>query len=134
MNTRKTAVTVIAVVLFGAFALTACSSAPPPPPVVGAQPNQCIARMTAARDEVLPVVEANLTCVTDADCVTVGFGTRCFDSCTRNVNTKGAEAVRQAEAHVNETICKTFKEDGCTFDVPPCAPPRPPKCTAGKCG
>jgi hypothetical protein len=131
MNPRKTVAAFVVLAVFGASALTACSSVPAPNAV--AQPNACAARGTDARHEVAPVVEANLACTADADCVTVPMTTRCFDACTRTVNTKGADAVRQAEAHVDATICKTFKEDGCTFIVPPCTAPRPPKCTEGKC-
>ncbi len=114
-----------------ALALAACG--PASPPAAAPAGSTCAERTRSARSEVLAVLGANLACASDADCVAVGVGSACFDACSHAGNAKGASAVRDAAAKVDSTICATFKQDGCRFDVPPCAPPRAPRCNQGKC-
>jgi hypothetical protein len=139
-TTSKSIRAITAVLLLAAAALTACSAAPPPEPHtsepggVAGHATSCDARAEQGKSEVLPVVEQNRACTSDADCVTINVGTNCFDVCSRAVNKQGAAAVEKAEAQVNATTCATYKADGCKLIPPPCMAPAPAKCNAGKCG
>jgi hypothetical protein len=120
-----------AVVTFGALAVAACRPAAPP---VAAAGSTCEDRTRRAAHEVLAVVDANRVCIADSDCVAVGVASTCFDVCLRAVSTRGVEAVRDAEANVDSTVCATFKQDGCVSTPPPCLALPSPKCVKGQCG
>jgi len=123
------------------LALAACGPATPPaaappgatPPAATPTGGTCAERTTRAAKEVIAVLNANLACTADADCVSTGVGSVCFDACSHAVSARGREAVRDASAKVDSTTCATFKQDGCRFDVPPCSPPSAPHCNHGKC-
>jgi hypothetical protein len=113
--------------------LAACG---PSVPAATAAPAGASCKETAdrGRDEVLAVVNQSLNCAADADCTVTSIGAACFDVCSRAVSTKLLPAVQAAMADVDSTTCATYKQDGCRFDVPPCAPPMAPRCVNGKCG
>jgi hypothetical protein len=81
----------------------------------------------------LAVAQANLACSSDADCVSVPVGATCFDACTRSVNQTGKGAVERASTLVEASECKAFTDAKCPLIAPPCAPPGPPRCNAGRC-
>lgn len=107
----------------------ACGSSEPAP----SKGDTCTTASNAARERVGKVVEENLACSADADCVSVPFGATCFDSCTRAVNQTGKGAVDRAATLVEASECKQFHDAGCKVVVPPCAPPTEAKCVQGKC-
>jgi hypothetical protein len=94
---------------------------------------KCDTRRASAMDSIQRVIDANNTCASDTDCVVVEFQSGCFDACTRSVNRAGKSAVAAAIANVDQSDCSTYVSDGCTRDVPPCAPPTSPKCVSGQC-
>jgi hypothetical protein len=49
------------------------------------------------------------------------------------VNHTGVAAVNAAIAKVNAGPCATFGSEGCQVEIPPCTPPQPASCNAGKC-
>ena len=93
----------------------------------------CGAASAQAEASVQSVADGNLTCLTDADCTVVTFAALCFDACTRVVNQTGVDAVNAAIAKVNAGPCATFASEGCQVERPPCVPPQPARCNAGKC-
>lgn len=108
-------------------ALVGCGEAQSP------QGDVCATSGAEARARVEHVVNESLACSSDTDCFTVPFSAGCFDSCTVNVNLMGKTAVDRAEALVEAGECKTFDDAGCKLEHPPCAPPTPPMCVAGRC-
>ncbi|WP_394846584.1 hypothetical protein LZC95_03865 [Pendulispora brunnea] len=82
--------------------------------------DSCDGRRETARKRVQDAVEYHLQCSSDTDCTQVEFATRCFDSCTRAVNTQGVSAVREAIARVDQTVCATYEQDHCPLVHPPC--------------
>ncbi len=126
------AVAVAGLFALGSLVLSGCGAgAPPAPGAPGAA--SCAERTNRARSDVLAVVEQHRACSSDADCVSVGVGSACFDACSRAVSASGVQAVRDAAAEADRTTCAGFKQDGCRFDVPPCAPPMAPRCRQGAC-
>ena len=114
-----------------ALLLTACGSSPPaskPPNTQSCEAIQADARSTLAK-----VVDENRACTKDEDCVTVGFGASCFDSCTRAVNLAGKGAVDRVSTLVEASECKPFLANTCKLEIPPCAPQPSSKCVSGKC-
>lgn len=95
--------------------------------------NACEDAPRAAQDEVQPVLEAHRACSADADCVVIPNGTSCFDSCTTVIAKEGATVVQAAYDHASATKCGPFTQAGCKVIPPPCAPPQPPRCQAGRC-
>jgi hypothetical protein len=93
----------------------------------------CGAASSQAEASVQSAVDGNITCSTDADCTVVTFAALCFDACTRVVNHTGVAAVNAAIAKVNAGPCATFGSEGCQVEIPPCTPPQPASCNAGKC-
>ena len=93
----------------------------------------CEALTEAAVEDVLEVVDANLSCTVDGDCVVVGINGGCFDVCSRAVAAGGAEAVSSAIDDARGTHCADFDAQSCQFIVPPCAPPGEPRCVEGRC-
>ncbi|HEY8077841.1 MAG TPA: hypothetical protein VIF62_27130 [Labilithrix sp.] len=120
--------------LFSAFALlaTACATASAPPVETTAAPS-CDDLAGAARKEVSSAIESHAACTQDSDCVETALAASCFDSCSRVVASSGAFDVKAARAKVDDAQCKEFAARGCKMIVPPCAPPRPPRCNAGAC-
>jgi hypothetical protein len=96
--------------------------------------NDCSQLAKPASDKVLSVIEANRACSVDADCMTIALNSACFDQCSASIASSGRDAVDQALAGVGPNECKDFTAAGCKVIAPPCEPPMPPKCTAGKCG
>lgn len=115
-----------------ALVVSGCSSSPTPGST-GSTGDACTSSANAARERVLSVVEQNRACASDADCVTVNVNATCFDACTRTVNQAGKGAVDRASTLVEASECKAFGDAKCKLEVPPCAPPAPPHCNAGKC-
>lgn len=103
------------------------SSAPPS----GA--SSCDALAASARSEVQAAIDANGACTADADCIDTGFSAACFDACARAVAQRGKSAVEAAKARVDAAQCASFSAQGCKLIAPPCLPPEPPACVAGRC-
>jgi hypothetical protein len=101
----------------------------------GATPGDDVCEVSAneARARVRTVIDANATCSTDAECVTVPNAASCFDACFTATNTVGKGAVDRATTVVEASECKIFNESGCKLITPPCVPPSQPRCEGGKC-
>jgi hypothetical protein len=93
----------------------------------------CEERRSTAMNDVQAAIDANRQCATDADCTTIAFATNCFDACSRAVSTSGKQAIEASIQKANETVCATYKQDGCSFIVPPCVPPTAPVCKQSFC-
>lgn len=94
----------------------------------------CNAHVDAARGKLQAVLDANMACTTDADCVVVAFGASCFDSCSRVMAASGKAAYDAEGQAVNAGACKAYTDDGCPpMIAPPCAPPADPTCKQGRC-
>jgi len=94
----------------------------------------CGELQSAAREGIAKAIEANLTCTKDTDCETVAFSSRCFDSCTRVIGASGQGAYESAVTSANAGKCAEYETKACPKPtIPPCAPPEPPACLAGKC-
>ena len=118
---------------FSAFAVTACASASNNAPVETTSAPSCEDLATAARKEVSSAIESHAACTQDSDCALDALSAACFDSCSRVVASSGVADVKAARARVNDAQCKEFLARGCKVLVPPCAPPRQPRCNAGAC-
>ena len=112
--------------------LGACSDAAAPATAPGSN-DQCMAPVKAAQEHLGKVIEENRSCESDTDCVTIGFGASCFDSCARAVNQVGKGAYDRELTLVEASDCKLFHDDGCKTISPPCSPPNPPKCVQKLC-
>lgn len=113
---------------------SSCAADPQPDPAAVSTPEgDCDASTDAARTRVTKVVEENLACSADADCVRVEVRASCFDACSASVNLTGKGAVDRASTLVEAAECKKFNEEGCKLTIPPCAPPQPAHCVGGKC-
>ncbi len=112
--------------------VAACATAAPPP-VETTSATSCSELAAAARAEVASAIESHASCKTDADCVETSLSASCFDSCARVVASTGTGEVADAKARVDGAQCKKFAEQGCKVLIPPCAPPRAPRCNAGAC-
>lgn len=111
-----------------------CAAEPRPDAAAVTTPEgDCNASTEAARTRVVNVVEENLTCTADTDCVRVEVRASCFDACSSSVNLTGKGAVDRASTLVEAAECKKFNEAGCKLTIPPCAPPQPVRCVSGKC-
>ena len=99
----------------------------------GGSSGTCDGRRDSASSEIAAVIEANGACEKDADCQSIAFQSNCFDSCTRAINVSGVSAVDAAISKANAGTCANYKEDGCSVVIPPCVPPTPPTCVAGRC-
>jgi hypothetical protein len=117
--------------LLALLALWGCSASEDKAP--GVAGDTCKASGSAARERVMAVVAANLSCGNDSDCVTINVNATCFDGCSQNVNLTGKGAVDRASTLVEASECKAFAASHCTLTSPPCAPPAPPHCVSGKC-
>lgn len=94
----------------------------------------CTSKPDEARARLTRVIEANASCSTDADCVTVGFSSSCFDSCMRAMAASGQAAYEAALGEANAKECAEYVDAGCPAPVhPPCEPPSPATCTEGVC-
>lgn len=112
----------------------ACTATPAANTPGGTEDPRCGESTNAARARLESVIDANMTCKTDADCTTVGFGASCFDSCSRTIGTSGVDAYKAEIGAVNAKECKAYDDAGCLPMVaPPCAPPEAPACKEGKC-
>jgi hypothetical protein len=115
----------------------ACASTPGPNPSGGVANNgasTCGDSRSKATDKLQAVVDANLACTKDEDCVTIDFGASCFDACTRTIAKSGQGAFDAARGEVDQNECKAYKDAACPNVVPPpCAPPQPVACKEGKC-
>ena len=94
---------------------------------------ECSAHAKPASDKVRAVIDANLGCTVDDDCMTIAVSSACFDQCSSTVAKSGRAAVEKALADVSTNECKAFADAGCKVIIPPCAPPSAPVCRAGKC-
>ena len=90
----------------------------------------CQSLSRPATDQVLAEIEQHLSCVADADCISIAVASACFDPCTRAVNQAGVNAVKSALANAD---CREFIAADCSVIPPPCAPPAPPVCNQGHC-
>jgi hypothetical protein len=125
---------VLGLTTFTALLLAACGPAAPVVTPAGAPvASSCKDRSALGIKEVLAVVEQSLACTTDADCTVTPIGSACFDVCSRAVSVKALPAVKDAMSRVDATTCATYKQDGCRFDVPPCAPPTAARCVERAC-
>jgi hypothetical protein len=109
----------------------ACGSGDAPPNA--GTPSDCEGASAAARDRVVAVASANVSCSADADCTRMDVRASCFDSCSWPVNLTGKGAVDRANTIVEAAECKAFNHAGCRLTVPPCAPPTPVACVTGVC-
>ena len=123
-----------------AAALAACATTAPPDATPAAttattssSSTSCDALAGSARDEVAAAIASHAACTSDADCVETSLGASCFDSCSRGVAANGLADVAAAKSRVNAAACAEFTARGCKVTVPPCAPPRAPRCVAGAC-
>ena len=115
-----------------ASVLAACGSSPPASKPSGNQ--TCEAIQADARSTLAKFVDENRACKQDADCVVVGFGASCFDSCTRAIAGDRKADYEAAATNVNAGACATYSKQSCpAHTVPPCAPPSAPTCNAGMC-
>ncbi len=110
----------------------ACATASNAPVETTSAPS-CDDLANAARKEVSSAIVSHAACTQDSDCVEEALSASCFDSCARGVASSGLSDVKAARARVNDAQCKEFLARGCKVLVPPCAPPRPPRCHAGAC-
>lgn len=120
---------------FCILGLAACSAEPAqmPSSATGGGAS-CTQSADAARHKVQVAIDANRACTTDADCTLVPAATSCFDSCTDVIAIGGEAAVEQSKASAEASECKAFAAAGCKLIAPPCVPPIPPTCRAGRCG
>lgn len=103
-------------------------------PADGGSTSSCTEIASAARSEVSGVIDDHQDCQNDTDCVAIALSVSdCFDSCTRVVAASGQADVEAAKTKVAGAQCANFKAKGCTFEVPPCAPPGPVHCVQTKC-
>lgn len=109
---------------------SASSSPAPTAPAAGGASCQVLAQ--AAKAKVVPRIEQSRACSADADCVTIGVATRCFDMCTRAIAVSGKAAVSAALADADAS-CAEFIAAGCKAVIPPCLPPPNATCVQGKC-
>jgi hypothetical protein len=94
----------------------------------------CSDDIEAARSSIAAVIDANQSCTQDADCIIVGLGAGCFDSCQRFLGSSGKAAYEQAVAAADAGKCQEYKAAGCPRVIPPpCAPLPPASCRAGHC-
>jgi len=93
----------------------------------------CEARRESAQAEIAAVIAAHQACEQDADCQSIAFQSGCFDSCSRAVNASGVANVATAIDKVNASTCANYQSDGCRVEIPPCVPPMPNQCIAGRC-
>ena len=108
----------------------ACGSSPE---AKSSSVTECSAQAKPASDKVRAVIDANLACKVDDDCMTLAVSSSCFDQCTSAIAKSGRAAVDKALADVSANECKAFADAGCKVVIPPCAPPSPPVCRDGKC-
>ncbi len=95
-----------------------------------ADPARCSALARPAIDQALAEIAKHTACTTDADCVSIGVGSACFDVCNRAVSKSDVDAVNGL---LSKADCQQFQAAGCRVTPPPCAPPQPPKCSQGHC-
>ena len=96
-------------------------------------PMTCEALASKAKSELDAVLKAYTACDTADDCTRVEYATDCFSACTRPLAKKGVEPYAAAKKSANGNECKVFKDQKCTFAVPPCVAPLPPKCNNHIC-
>jgi hypothetical protein len=113
--------------------LVACKASAPASHPFHEGPPSCDDFRQAALSSVEQVIEAHLTCTTDADCTTVALAADCFDACSRSVNVGGKGDLLAAKERVNGAECHEFEERRCSVVPPPCVAPRLPRCQAGSC-
>ena len=90
----------------------------------------CADLATAAQSGIAAVLEENLACVVDDDCVSIFFGSAgCAYPCSVLTNDAGVSAVREAAA----LFCQPFDAHGCKDPEVPCAGPPPSICAGGTC-
>lgn len=92
----------------------------------------CTTRRNTANNAVDTAIKANLACSSDADCTLVFKGTQCAGACQAAVNKTGEAAVKAVIADVNATICNNYRQDGCPYASPSCAPVTA-KCVQQQC-
>jgi hypothetical protein len=120
--------------LIAVLSAVSCAAEPQPDAAsVGMPEGDCNASTEAAKARVTKVVQENLACSADTDCVRVEVRASCFDACSTSVNLVGKGAVDRASTLVEAAECKKWNEAGCKLTVPPCAPPQPVRCVGGKC-
>ncbi len=102
-------------------------------PANAGTPSDCEGAAAAARERVVAVARANVSCTSDADCTRMDARASCFDACSWPVNQTGKGAVDRANTIVEAAECKAFNHAGCQLVVPPCAPPQPAVCAEGTC-
>lgn len=110
------------------FAALSCGAASPASE--GGDRDGCQSLSKPATDQVLAEIEQHLSCAEDADCVSIGVASACFDHCSRAVNQAGVNAVKSALANAD---CREFVAADCSVIPPPCAPPSSPICNEGRC-
>jgi hypothetical protein len=118
------------------LATAACGATERSPDTVGSAgtpTHDCSASTEIAKARVTKIVQDNIKCSADTDCVRVGVHASCFDACSAAVNLTGKGAVDRASTLVEAAECKTWNEAGCQLTVPPCAPPQPVACVEGTC-
>jgi len=113
-----------------------CGAQPAPsaPATAASKDDACSAKANAASSAIRSVIAANQSCDKDADCIFVSQG-GCVDQCSGMMSAKGQAAYDRASAEIATKYCAPMRADGCpTPPSPPCAPPPPAKCVAGRCG
>lgn len=94
----------------------------------------CSERDTAAADVVGRALDsADLHCSQASDCERIDIDTACHAACGAVVSKTGKASVVAAIAAQDLGSCKTFAADGCKRIAPPCIPPLPFACVAGRC-
>jgi hypothetical protein len=95
---------------------------------------ECTALAAQAEKPLRAEIAMSQACSEDKDCVLVPMAASCFDRCTAGMSAANQERYRAQVEAVNAKQCHAYQAAGCSpAIVPPCAPPGPAVCQAGKC-
>lgn len=86
-----------------------------------------------AATKIRGVVQANLACTIDSDCVLVAIAANCTDQCSAAMAKTGEVDFKNVVDSVNQSLCVDYTKQGCKLIAPACAPSQPPRCVDKKC-